>query len=49
MPFNVFASQLLKIGPQPVQFTLGGRAYADRPRGGPDWGLRFVVTLLFPK
>lgn len=49
MPFNVFASQLLKIGPQPIQFTLGGRAYADHPRGGPDWGLRFVVTLLFPK
>lgn len=49
MPFNVSVSQLLKIGPQPVQFSLGGRAYADRPRGGPDWGLRFVVTLLFPK
>jgi hypothetical protein len=22
---------------------------ADRPRGGPDWRLRFAVTLLFPK
>jgi hypothetical protein len=49
MPFNVSASQLLKIGPQPVQFGLGGRAYADRPRGGPDWGLRFAVTFLFPQ
>lgn len=49
MPFNASVSQLLKIGSQPVQFSLGGRVYADRPRGGPDWGLRFTVTLLFPK
>ena len=41
--------QLLKIGQQPVQFTLGGRYYAEKPEGGPDWGLRFVVTFLFPK
>jgi len=34
-PFNVPISQLLKFGPQPVQFTLGGRAYVDRPRDGP--------------
>jgi len=49
IPFNVSVSQLLKLGPQPIQLSLGGRAYADRPRGGPDWGLRFVVTALFPK
>jgi hypothetical protein len=23
--------------------------YAEGPKGGPDWGLRFMVTLLFPK
>jgi hypothetical protein len=49
MPFNVTVSQLLKIGAQPIQLQLGGRAYTDRPRGGPEWGLRFTVTLLFPK
>jgi hypothetical protein len=27
----------------------GRRYYAERPSGGPDWGLRFVVTFLFPK
>ena len=32
-----------------VQFAIGGRNYAEKPVGGPDWGLRFVVTLLFPK
>ena len=36
-------------GPQPVQFTLGVRYYAEKPDRGPDWGLRFVVTFLFPK
>jgi hypothetical protein len=49
VPLNLTASQLLKIHGLPVQFTLGGRYYADRPAGGPNWGLRFVVTLLFPK
>jgi hypothetical protein len=49
VPINVFASQLVKIDNQPVQFTLGGRYYAEGPSGGPEWGLRFVVTFLFPK
>jgi len=42
-------SQLIKIAKQPVQFALAGKVYADKPDGGPDWGLRFTVTLLFPK
>jgi len=49
VPVNLFVSQLVKFGKLPVQFTLGGRYYAERPMGGPDWGLRFVVTFLFPK
>jgi hypothetical protein len=49
VPINLFVSQLVKLGKLPVQFTLGGRYYAERPMGGPDWGLRFVVTFLFPK
>jgi hypothetical protein len=49
VPINVFVSQLLRIGGQPISLTLGGRYYAERPSGGPDWGLRFVVTFLFPK
>ncbi len=42
-------SQLLKIAGQPVQFSLGAKYYADKPDGGPEWGLRLAVTLLFPK
>jgi hypothetical protein len=33
----------------PVQFLIGARYYADRLDGGPDWGLRFTVTFLYPK
>lgn len=49
VPINLMAGQLVKFRNQPVQFTIGGRYYADSPDGGPEWGLRFVVTFLFPK
>ena len=49
VPLNASVSQLLKVGKQPIQLTLGARYYADKPSGGPDWGLRFTVTFLFPK
>jgi hypothetical protein len=48
VPINVSISQLVKIGKMPVQFALGAKVYADGPSGAPDWGLRFVVTPLFP-
>lgn len=49
VPLNLFVTQLVKIGKLPVNFQLGGRYYADKPSGGPDWGLRFSVTFVFPK
>ena len=49
VPLNASVSQLVKIGGRPVQFQLGVKYYAEGPKGGPDWGLRFAVTLLFPK
>jgi hypothetical protein len=49
VPLNLMVSQLLKIDGHPIQFQLGGRYYAEKPNGGPDWGLRFAVTFLFPK
>lgn len=49
VPLNLMVGQLIKIGKMPVQFQIGGRYYAESPAGGPDWGLRFVVTFLFPK
>jgi len=42
-------AQLIKVGKMPVQFELGGRYYLDAPTNGPEWGLRFKVTMLFPR
>jgi len=49
VPLNVSYSKVTRIGNQMVSFAIGGRAYLERPSGGPDWGARFVVTLLYPK
>lgn len=49
VPLNATVSQLLKLGKQPVQFMVGARYYPEKPAGGADWGIRFAVTLLFPK
>jgi hypothetical protein len=49
VPLNFTVQQLIKIGNQPIAFQFGYRYYAQRPSGGPDWGLRFAVTFLFPK
>lgn len=49
VPINFTVSQMLKLGGQPIQLQVGPRVYADRPNGGPDWGLRFAVIFLFPK
>lgn len=49
VPINISVGQLVKIGKQPVSFVLGYRNYVDGPDNGPDWGVRFQMTLLFPK
>jgi hypothetical protein len=49
VPINLLVSQLVRIKKQPVSFGIGGRYYVTRPEFGPDWGVRFVTTFLFPK
>ena len=49
VPVNFTVSQLMRVGKQPIQLQAGYRNYLQRPDGGPDWGLRFQVTFLFPK
>lgn len=49
VPVNLSVSQLLRIGGSPVQFQVGGRYHAETPAGGPEWGCRFTVTLLWPR
>ncbi len=49
VPVNGIVSQVLRVGTQPVQLGMGGRYYPEVPDGGPEWGVRVVVTFLFPK
>lgn len=49
VPINLGFSQVMKIGEQPISFQIGGKYYAEAPEGGPEWGIRSTVTLLFPK
>ena len=42
------SESILKIGKQPISLQIGGKYYADSPRYGPDWGVRFNLTLLYP-
>jgi hypothetical protein len=48
VPLNFMVQQLVKFGTQPIAFQLGYRYYAEKPDDGPDWGLRFTATFLFP-
>ena len=49
VPINASVTQMLKIGSQRLTVQLGYRYYAEAPDYGPDWGLRFAITFLFPK
>ena len=49
VPVNLQISQVIKLGHQLASIGLGGRYYADAPEGGPDWGFRLTLTLLFPE
>jgi len=49
VPVNVFVSQLVKVCELPISLLGGIREYSEAPDGGPNWGLRFQVQLLFPK
>lgn len=49
VPINASVSKLVSLGNQKVSFQFGARYYADAPEGGPDWGLRFTTTFLFPE
>lgn len=49
IPVNLTYSQVKKFGGQLVSIGGGVRAYLDSPTGGPDWGVRIIFTLLYPK
>ena len=47
VPIEGMVSQVLMLAKQPFSITLGGRYWAKSPAGGPDWGLRLALTLIF--
>jgi hypothetical protein len=49
VPINVGLSHMYQVGDQRLQLALVGRAYLEAPDNGPDWGVRFVTTFLFPR
>lgn len=49
VPLNATLSQVLKVGDQMLSLAGGVRGYVVSPSNGPDWGVRFTLTLLFPK
>jgi hypothetical protein len=49
VPVVFIYSKVTKTGSQMVSLSAGAKYYAEKPAGGPDWGLRLVVTFLFPK
>lgn len=49
VPVNASVSKVTSFGRQPMSVGFGAKYYAERPEGGPRWGYRFVVTLLYPQ
>jgi hypothetical protein len=50
VPVIGHVSQLFKIGPQILQFTVGAKYWAESPDNGPQyWGFQAQLTFLFPK
>jgi len=49
IPINASVGQLVVLGKQPVSIAGGVKYWVESPTGGPDWGLRFSISLLFPK
>jgi hypothetical protein len=50
VPINAMISKLMKVGEQRLSLGGGVRYWAESAESGPHgWGLRLVVTLLFPQ
>ena len=49
VPLNLSYTKVIKLGDQRLSLAGGPRVYLEAPEGGADWGVRLVVTLLFPK
>jgi hypothetical protein len=48
VPINVMVSKVVALGKRPISIQVGPRFYAQQPEGGPKWGFRAALTLIFP-
>jgi hypothetical protein len=48
VPVNLSYSKVTRVGSQMLSWAGGVRYYAETPGDGPEWGVRLVLTLLFP-
>ncbi len=49
LPVNLSYSQVFTVGEQHMSWALGGKYFLDGPEGAPQWGLRAVLTFVFPQ
>jgi hypothetical protein len=49
IPIGGGFGRIFKVGNQPLNTSLQGYWYAEKPTGGADWTIRASVQLLFPK
>ena len=49
VPVNLSYTKVTRLGNQLISFGGGVRVWLETPSGGPDWGARLVLTLLYPR
>ncbi len=48
VPINMGVSKVTRLGARPISLQAGPRFYVTSPTGGPSWGFRLNLTLIFP-
>jgi hypothetical protein len=49
VPVNLQLAQVFELGGQKMSGTIGARYFFDKPDDGANWGIRAVLTFVFPK
>ena len=49
VPLGGGVAQVLRVGKQPMNFSLAGFYNIERPDNAPEWTLWFQIAFLFPK
>jgi hypothetical protein len=48
VPVNFAVSKMTMLGRRPIQVQAGVRYFLEKPTGGPSWGIRLGLVLVFP-